>query len=274
MSKYLLSLSLLFICFISPLQAQDFYLIDTLYNIWTGGTHNRTVININTCNISTTSTELFNPTGVTHSAPDMTFTGLSGPGQVLSLQFDNDPNNLVPDDLIVFSATFPFGGALAGAPFAPETLPNGISVDYNLVPYLVGNHLSRINGVWAGVASLGLLPVNQRPKGQMTFREGSFYYPSVNNELIQLKIAGNDFWMRALGSLPDTLTYGGIFSVPVSCDSTNTYIIHHGPNWGCKMFLLDIIPLRSPSTVPCPTNPMLLLISMRVRCLLAIGYWI
>jgi len=98
----------------------------------------------------------------------------------------------------VYSSFIPFGTPRTGPRFAPETSPRGISTDYRHNSFFIGNYVSRIEEPIDRVTALGELPASMRPKGQMTFREGSFYYPSVNNELIQLKIAEPNYWIRSL----------------------------------------------------------------------------
>jgi gliding motility-associated-like protein len=250
-----------FCCFLiwcaNSVAAQNFYLIDTLWEATTIGIHNRKVIDINTCELGIDPDGLPNPIGVPYSAPDITFTGQSGPGIPEGLQIDDDPvNNPLLASRIVFSYYWPFGTPNSGPLYLPETSPKGISVDYNSTPYLVGEYLSYMENLSADVTTIDLLPPSFRPKGQMTFREGSFYYPSIENELVQLKVAGEDYWLRTVGSLPDTLNYGGIFSIPHSCDSTTTYVLHHDPQNGSTMYVLDIptMTLEEHCTMPHKPN--------------------
>ncbi|MEL7251402.1 MAG: hypothetical protein AAFY76_11295 [Cyanobacteria bacterium J06649_11] len=202
---------ILVIFFAKTTQAQDFYIIDTLYDVTTGGTDTRSVIDINTCTLSE-NTVTSNPTGVSFHPIDMTSTGVSGINIPVSLSIDADPTgNTIPDNVVVYNFWWLFATPGVGPPFAPEAAAKGIATDYNYESYLIGDYVSHVDDLNDIVTPLGLLPANQRPKGQMTYREGSFYYPSINNELIQLKIADSNYWMRSLGNLPDTLNYGGIF---------------------------------------------------------------
>jgi gliding motility-associated-like protein len=237
------------------LKSQDFYIIDTLYNGMTIGTDTRSIIDINTCELSTITTDI-NPIGVWFHPLDMTVTGESGIGIPISLAIDDDPTgNNIPENVVVYNFFILFGTPGVGPTFFPETAAKALATDYNFESYLVGDYLSHIDDINDVVTPLGMLPPGQKPKGQMTFREGSFYYPSVNNELIQIKVAGTDFWMRSLGSLPDTINYGGVFSIPYACDSTDTYVIHHNPDGDATIYHLAIPSLVLTQHCTIPNKP-------------------
>ena len=220
--------------------AQEFYLIDTLSNS-SGHLQTRKVIDLNTCAINFNTTVGLPYGGIPIFPPDMTITGEGGVGIPVALMFSLGNRDMIPDNVIVNNFFVPIASPSIGPPFAPETSPKGISTDYNHRSYLVGNGLTAVDGIAQTTTYLGNLSPAFRPRGQMTFREGSFYYPSVSHELIQLKVgAGNDYYLRSVGPLPDTLNYGGLFSIPYSCDSTTTYLIHHDPLRGSTIFVLDI----------------------------------
>ncbi len=249
-----ITVTLLFVI-ISDGSAQSFIIIDTLYDITTGGTDTRSVIDINTCFL-VENTVPSNPTGVSFHPLDMTVTGVSGINIPVSLSIDADSvGNMIPDDVVVYNFWWLFATPGVGPQFYPEVAAKGIATDYSYESYLIGNYVSHIDDINDIVTPLGQLPLNRRPKAQMTYREGSFYYPSVNNELIQLKIAGSNYWMRSLGNLPDTLNYGCIFSIPHKCDSTDTYIIHHDPDVGGTVYLLDIPSLTLTQHCTIPNKP-------------------
>lgn len=240
--------------FSNHLKSQDFYIIDTVYAPPLFAETSRKIINLNTCELSTTTSD-FNPLIIAFRPLDMTITGESGISIPVSLFIDYDPIiNNVPENVIVYNFWSPFITPGIGPIFTPEVTPKGIATDYNFESYLIGDYLSHVDDINDVVTPLGMLPLLQRPKGQMTYREGSFYYPSINNELIQLKTSGTgpDYWIRSLGNLPDTLNYGGIFSIPFSCDSTDTYLIHHDPNRGSTLYHLDIpsVTLTEHCTMP------------------------
>lgn len=246
------------LCCMQKAKTQDFYMLDSFYTVWSGVGDNRTIIDLNTCELSTTTTDVAtNYAGIGFRALDITVTGEIGINTPVSLYIDVDlPNNIIPDGVIGYHAWLLFGTALEGPSFAPETNPIGIATDYAFESYFVGDYVSHIDDIDDIVTPLGLLPAAQRPKGQMTYREGSFYYPSVNDELIQLKVSGDHFWTRSLGSLPDTLNYGGIFSIPYSCDSTATYVLHHDPNRGSTLYHLAIPSVTLSQHCTMPYKPM------------------
>ncbi|MEL6831602.1 MAG: gliding motility-associated C-terminal domain-containing protein [Bacteroidota bacterium] len=237
---------------IDKTQAQDFYIMDTLSVPPLYIETRRIILDLNTCDLSTTTSD-FNLSTLPFRPIDMTATGEIGINIPVSMWIDYDESvNSFPEDVIAYSYWVPFATSGVGPAFAPENAPKGLATDYDFESYLVGDYLSHINDVDDIVTPLGLLPINQRPKGQMTYREGSFYYPSVSDELIQLKVAGSSYWIRSLGNLPDSLNYGGIFSIPHTCDSTATYLIHHDPDVGSTLYHLDvpIVSLTEHCTIP------------------------
>ncbi len=237
-SRFTLFVTLLVLC-INPAQAQDFFIIDTTRSHISDNVDiDRRVIDLNTCSISTTTNEIPDA-GYPANPPDMTVAGGMPNSFFLSRgNFDN-----APDDLIGHSQ-FPIWAPnfVTGIPYAPETIPMGIAADYDRDVYMVGARgLTYIDGPNLDANYIEDLPATFQPLGQMTFREGSFYYPSVNHQLIQLKVDDDhNYFIREIGTLPDTLIYGGLFSIPETCTTGTTYLIHRAPDRGSTMYELDI----------------------------------
>jgi gliding motility-associated-like protein len=154
------------------------------------------------------------------------------------------------DNSLIYRSALPRGVPAGRTPYAPETDGIGISADYHNRGCLVGQGVSVID-FWdrfvplpEPVRYLGDLPERFRPGGQLMFRESSFYYPSVNDELIQLKVGQDRFWARSIGVLPDTFIYAGFFSLPHSCDSTTSYLLHHNPQGPTQLFTINLETLE------------------------------
>lgn len=125
-------------------------------------------------------------------------------------------------------------------PYGFETSPLGISSDYSGMGYFVGNGLSQYDFVNHQVTYLqDLLPAFQAG-GQMAFCDGSFYYPNRNKELVQLKVRESGVFYRIVGTLPDTINYGGLFAIPNACDSTGLFIINNNTNFSSTIYRINL----------------------------------
>lgn len=155
-----------------------------------------------------------------------------------------------PDDEIGYTS-----GALINPwyffEYAPELNPRGIAAVPNEVGfgtgYMVGTGVSFVRREGANlnltdgdtIFYVGDLPEAYHSAGQMTRHKESFYYPSVNHELVKFKAYPDTFFYESIGALPDSLVYGGLFSIPYSCDSATTYLAHRGDS-STTFFVLDV----------------------------------
>lgn len=228
----------------SAQQAHYYFLIDTTGFTINGGPYGETrilrrVINLENCQIDYFNNEVGPPGAeINFSSADITVTG----GTPTTLFISRGPLDNYPDNILTYSQII-----LVGAPNSigfsclPETFPMGIANDYQRRAYLVGDGLSAVDGVTRVSTYLADLPPAYRPAGQMTFREGSFYYPTEGHQWAELRVgANNDHYIRTFGSLPDTLTYAGLFTVPHTCDSSTTYLFHRDARHGATVYTVDL----------------------------------
>lgn len=218
-------------------QPNAFWVIDTIYiplPPFIGPEAYRRAIDLNTCSQSTDPTLYEAFFAVYGDYLDLTLPQLN------RHFFVSGPGDGVPDNLLGTGVPYMYNPQ-PGPAFAPEVYPRAIASWYDNRIFFAGQGISYYNPATTQSRYLGDLPLFFQPEGPMTLREGSFYYPNLGRQLVQLRMVGDTFYHRLLPAvLPDTMNYGGILTIPHRCDSLVTYIIHRGSSWGSRLFVLDI----------------------------------
>lgn len=218
-------------------QPNAFWVIDTIYvplPPFIGPVAYRHAIDLNTCSQSTNPVLFDAFFSIYGDYLDLTLP------QMNSSFFTSGPGDAVPDHVLGMSIP-PMYNPASGPAFAPEIYPRAIASWYDNRIFFAGQGISYYTPATTASRYLGDLPLFFQPEGPMTLREGSFYYPNLGRQLVQLRVVGDTFYHRLLPAiLPDTMNYGGILTIPHRCDSLVTYIIHRGASWGSRLFVLDV----------------------------------